>query len=144
MVLDRRRSQRFYRSTLKGIIAPRSHPQDASTVQKLPFPAPLILHPELERLRRHLGIRLIRAVRSAHDPRLSAGGRSGITGPPCVDEHDASAPFEKMQRSPSTEGSSADDCDVRFGFHEDKEDSGAAFKVASFQVSAVRGGPILR
>ena len=101
-------------------------------MQELPLPASFILRPKLERSRRHLGIGLIRPVRTAHDARFSAGRRSGITGPPGVDERNARSPFEKMQRRPAPEGSSPDNCDVGFGFHEDKEDSGAGFKVARF------------
>ena len=86
-------------------------------MQKLPLPAPLVLLPELERAGGHLGVGLIGAVGAAHDPCLAAGGGPRIARPPGVEQRDARAALQKMQRSPSAEGSGADDGDVRFGFH---------------------------
>src|SRR5580658_1945822 len=86
-------------------------------MQKLALPPAFILLPELEGAGGHVGIGLIGAVGAAHDPRFSAGRCPRIAGAPGVEQRDARAALQKMQGSPSAEGSGADDCDVWFGFH---------------------------
>ncbi len=84
-------------------------------MKKLALPATLVLRPEFEGAGSHLCIRLIGAVSAAHDARLAAGRRSGVARTPGIEQSDARAAFQKMKRSPSAEGSSSDDGDVRFG-----------------------------
>ena len=57
--LDLRVPQRFDRSSLEGVIASRSHPEDSGAVQELALPLALVLCPQLERPSRHLRVRLI-------------------------------------------------------------------------------------
>jgi len=85
-------------------------------MKELALPAALVLRPEVESAGRHLCVRLIGAVRAAHDTRLAAGRRTGIPRAPGVEQGHTRAAFLKVKRSPSAEGSSSDDGDVRFGF----------------------------
>src|SRR6202011_3615 len=60
--LDFRPAQHFHGRALEGVVVPRSHPQHAAAVKKLPLPPRLVLLPELKRSGSHLRIRLIGPV----------------------------------------------------------------------------------
>ncbi len=112
-----RRTQHLYRSALKDVIAFRSHPQNASAVQELLLPLPLVFRPQEECARRHCGIWLVGPVSPAHDARLSARRRSRISRSPGIEQCDLRAALEQVQGSPSAESSGSHDRDMRSGFH---------------------------